>query len=115
MQKIIKGDTVKVMLGKDNGREGVVEKVLLKEGKIFIGGINLYKRHVNTKRMGGQQEGGIIEIIKPLKISNVQLVCPSCKKITRVGFEVGKEGKLRICRKCGKPFTKGTKAKKGEK
>lgn len=104
MYKIRKGDTVKVMAGKDNGREGQVEKVLAKEGKVLVGGVNLYKRHVNVKKLGGNQEGGIIEIVKPLDVSNVELVCPLCKKPTRVGFEVTKEGKKRLCKKCKKTF-----------
>jgi len=104
MYKIHKGDTVKVMAGKDNGREGTVEKVLAKEGKVLVGGVNLYKRHVNVRKMGQNQEGGIIEIVKPLNMSNVEVVCPNCKKPTRVGFEVTKEGKKRVCKKCNKTF-----------
>lgn len=104
--KIKKGDKVKVLLGKDRGKEGIIEYVLAKEKKVFVGGANLYKRHV---RKMGNMEGGIINIPKPVYISNVGLICPNCKKITRVGYKqslptgkiVGKE-KLRICKKCKK-------------
>lgn len=99
MQKIRKGDKVKVLLGKDNGREGSVEKVFPKEGKVVVAGINIYKRSV--KKMG-ETQGGIIDLLKPVNISNVILVCPNCKKPTRVGFKVEKDGKTRICKKCGK-------------
>lgn len=103
-KKIKKGDKVQVTLGKDRGKSGQIERVLGKEGQIFISGINLSKRHVK-----GQQnvEGGIIDIPKPLNISNVALICPNCKKITRVGFKVGegKKGKVRICRKCQKEIS----------
>lgn len=99
MQKIKKGDSVKVMLGKDGGKTGPVERVYLKKGKILVAGVNMFKRHV---RKQGDLEGGIIEIAKPLNISNVMLICPSCKKPTRVGFKVAGKEKTRICKKCKK-------------
>lgn len=97
--KIKKGDKVKVLLGKDRGKEGKVEKVLIKKGKVFVERINLYKKHV---RKMGEIEGGIIEIPKPLDISNVALVCPECKKVTRVGHKVEGGVKMRVCKRCGK-------------
>lgn len=103
MQKILKGDNVKILLGKDEGKTGTVGRVLTKEGKVFVEGVNITKRHV---RRQGQIEGGIIDLIKPIDISNVALVCPNCKKPTRVGFSVTDKGKLRICRKCGKEINK---------
>lgn len=99
MKKIKKGDNVKVLLGKDSGRTGTVEKVLGKIGKVVVGGINIYKRSV--KKMGNNQ-GGIIDLIKPVDISNIALICPNCKKQTRVAFMVEKDIKLRVCKKCGK-------------
>lgn len=99
MQKIIKGDNVAILLGKDRGKTGAVDKVLPKEGKVFVQGVNLYKRHVKKQ---GKVEGGIIDIAKPLNISNVALVCPHCKKPTRVGFEIKNGEKARICKKCKK-------------
>ncbi len=99
MQKIIKGDNVKVLIGKDSGKTGVVEKVSIKDFKVFVGGVNMYKRHV--KSMQGI-EGGIIDLPKPMNTSNVALVCPNCKKVTRVGFKIENDVKSRICRKCGK-------------
>ncbi|MBI2011295.1 50S ribosomal protein L24 [Candidatus Daviesbacteria bacterium] len=98
-KKLKKGDSISILLGKDRGKTGQVEKVLSKEDKVFIAGLNLYKRHVKKQ---GQIEGGIIEILKPMNISNVGLICPNCKKVTRVGFEIDKDGKKRVCRKCGK-------------
>ena len=99
MYKIRKGDEVKVMLGKDNGRTGIVERILAKNGKVLVAGINQYKRHVRKVQ---DTEGGVITITKPVNLSNVELVCPSCKKATRVGFKVEGEGKVRMCKKCGK-------------
>ena len=99
MQKIKKGDKVKVILGKDSGREGSVDKVLGKVNKVVVGGINIYKRSV--KKMG-ETQGGIIDLVKPVNISNVVLICPNCGKPTRVGFKVEKDSKIRICKKCKK-------------
>ncbi len=101
--KIKKGDKVKILLGKDRGKEGSIAYVLAKGGRVFVEGLNLYKRHV--RKMQGS-EGGIIDIPKSLDISNVGLICPTCKKITRIGFKVENKEKLRICRKCGKEIKK---------
>ena len=100
--KIHKGDNVQMVLGKDNGKTGKVERVLIKTSKIMVSGMNVYKRHVSPKRMGMEGGGGILDIQKPVDISNVMLVCPNCKKPTRVGFNINKDVKLRICKKCGK-------------
>ena len=97
--KIKKGDKVKVLLGKDRGKEGTIEKVLVKEKKVFVERVNLYKRHVKKMQ---NIEGGIVEIPKPLDISNVALICPNCKKVTRVGYKMMENEKVRICKKCGK-------------
>ncbi len=97
--KIKKGDKVKILLGKDRGKEGIVEFVLGKKSRVFVGGVNLYKRHV---RKTGNVDGGIIDIPKSLNVSNIGLICPNCKKITRVGYKLTKTGKMRICKKCGK-------------
>ncbi|MBI2020312.1 50S ribosomal protein L24 [Candidatus Daviesbacteria bacterium] len=99
--KIKKGDKVKILLGKDRGKEGTVEYVMAKDQKVFVGGANIYKRHV---RKMGNREGGIIDLPKPLDVSNVALICPNCKKVTRVGFKMVDNEKSRICRKCGKEF-----------
>lgn len=101
--KIKKGDNVKILLGKDRGKEGKVEYVLGKDKKVFVGGANLYKRHVRKMK---DLEGGIIDIPKALDISNVALICPNCKKITRVGYKIDGKNKIRICKKCGKEITK---------
>ena len=99
MNKIKKGDNVKVMAGKDSGRSGTVDRVLIKTGQVVVGGINISKRSVKKQ---GQNQGGIIDLVKPVDMSNVALICPNCKKITRVGFKIEGKEKLRICRKCGK-------------
>lgn len=104
--RIQKGDKVKVLLGKDRGKEGAVAYVLVGKGRVFVEGANLYKRSLRAdalkKNSGQDTKGQIIDIPKSLDISNVGLICPSCKKVTRVGYMLGKAGKTRICKKCRK-------------
>ncbi len=96
--KIKKGDKVKIILGKDRGRQSRVEKVFPKEGKVLVAGLNLYKKHVRPKREG--EKGGVVEISRPFTISKVALVCPKCGQPTRVGYRLSGKEKLRVCRKC---------------
>jgi len=106
MQKILKNDKVKIMAGKDSGKEGTVDRVMAKDGKIIVAGINMFKRAVSGRKFG-QEGGGIIDITKPINLSNVLLICPSCKKGTRVGFKIEGDSKFRMCKKCGKEIVKG--------
>jgi len=96
--KIKKGDTVTVISGKDKGRQGKVEKVYRKSEKVLIQGINLYKRHI--KKNEQMPKGGIISLPRPLFAAKVMLICPVCKKPTRIGYQIEKNKKIRICKKC---------------
>ena len=107
MLKFKVGDKVKVTSGKDKGREGDIERIFPKDSRVLIPGINIYKRHVKG-RPG--QKGGIYEIPRPLSFAKIALVCPKCKKVTRVGFKLVTNEKTRVCRKCGREID--SKAKK---
>lgn len=99
--KIRKGDTILIISGKDRAKKGKVIEVLPKENRIVVEGINIVKKHVRPKRAG--EKGQRVEVPRPLDLSNVKLVCPKCKKPTRVGYKLvikGKEKKQRICKKC---------------
>lgn len=96
--KIKKGDKIRVITGKDKGREGVIERVYRKSKKVLVQGINLFKRHLKKSEQAPQ--GGIVNIPRPILISKVMLVCPKCGKTTRVGFKLEKNKKFRICKKC---------------
>lgn len=96
--KLIKNDEVKVVAGKDKGKSGKIEKVFTKEAKVLIAGVNEYKRHMKARMQGEASQ--IMTITKPLPVANVQLICPKCKKLTRVGYKMEKDKKVRICRKC---------------
>lgn len=99
MLKFKLGDNIKVTAGKDKGRDGKIERIFPKKLKVLVPGLNIYKRHV--KGVSGQK-GGIYEIPRPLGLGKIALVCPKCKKVTRVGFRLVGSEKVRICRKCGK-------------
>lgn len=98
--KIKKGDTIVMMVGRDKGRRGKVERVVVGEQKVVVPGINMYKRHM--KKRDEKNPGGIIDQVRPIDVSKVALVCPSCGKPTRVGYVMVKDEKVRICRKCKK-------------
>jgi len=96
--KVKKGDKVKIIYGKDKGKEGIVEKVYKKANKVLIPGINLYKRHI--KKNEKMPQGGIVDVPRPLDVSKVMVICPKCKKVSRLGFVIEGKKKLRICKKC---------------
>jgi large subunit ribosomal protein L24 len=98
--KIRKGDRVRVLTGKDRGKEGEVMRALPREGKVIVDGVNVARKSQRPTRT--TQQGGIIDKDMPIQVSNVALVCPSCGKPTRVGYTIDKAGqKARVCKKCG--------------
>jgi len=94
-------DKVEVIAGKDKGRQGEIEKVFPRAGKVIIPGINIYKRHLKG---GAEQKAGRYDIPRPLDWSKIMLICPKCNKKTRVGFKTTPEGKVRYCRRCRESF-----------
>ena len=96
--KFKKGDLVKVTVGKDKDKEGKVERVFPQTSSVLVPGLNLYTRHV--KSQGQNLPGGRIEVSRPIGVAKVVIVCPSCKKPTRVGWLLGEKEKIRICKKC---------------
>jgi large subunit ribosomal protein L24 len=103
MLKIKKNDRVKVLQGKDSGKTGKVLRVEPIKEFVYVEGVNIIKVHTRSKKQG--QSGGIISKEGPIHISNVEVVCPSCSKPARIGFEVKDSGdKVRICKKCGGQF-----------
>jgi large subunit ribosomal protein L24 len=98
--KIKKGDRVKVLTGKDRGKDGEVTRVLPAKGKVIVDGVNVVKKHQRTTK--ATMQGGIIDKDMPVPVANVALICPSCGKPTRVGFKFDNDGtKVRACKKCG--------------
>lgn len=99
--KIKKGDTVKILSGKDRGKRAGVLRVLPKERRVIVDGVNLKKKHRRSRRQ--DRKGEIILLPAPMSASAVEIICPSCGKPTRVGYaKTGAGAKHRICKKCGK-------------
>ena len=99
-----KGDTVIILSGKDKNKKGKVLEVSPKEGKVIVEGIHIVKKHLKPRKMG--DPGGIIEAEGAMYASKVQVICPACKKPTRIAHKkvAGDNGKMRtvrICKKCG--------------
>jgi large subunit ribosomal protein L24 len=98
--KIKKGDRVRVLTGKDRGKDGNVTRVLPDVGKIIVDGVNVAKKHQRATK--STMQGGIIDKDMPLPVANVALLCPACGKATRVGYKIDGDGtKVRVCKKCG--------------
>ena len=99
-----RNDTVKVITGRDKGKEGRVLRVFPNEAKILVEHVMMVKKHVrpNPQR---NIKGGIAEQESRIAISNVQLVCPTCGPV-RIGHEVRGDRKVRVCKKCGTTLDK---------
>ena len=95
--KIKKGDTVKIIAGKDKGKEGKVILVDAKSSRVVVEGLNIVKRH--SKPSTANQKGGIVSKEAPIHISNVALVVNG--ETTKVGFEIKDGKKVRIAKKTG--------------
>lgn len=99
--KIKKGDMVQVQAGKDKGKKGKVLSVFPSAARLVVEGVNIRTKHVKARRQG--EKGQSVQIPVSLHISNVQLVCPKCSKLTRIGYLEQGETKVRICKKCNAP------------
>ncbi|MCX6017316.1 MAG: 50S ribosomal protein L24 [Chloroflexi bacterium] len=97
--KIKKGDTVEVMTGDNKGKRGEVVRMMPKDGKLVVKGVNIAKKHQKSRRAGrGTATTGIIEVEMPIEASNVKLVGPS-GKTTRVNYRIEDGGKKRFSNK----------------
>ena len=97
--KIKKGDRVRVLTGKDRGKEGEVSRAIPDKNKVIVDGVNVAKKHQKATR--ATMQGGIIDKDMPIPVANVAILCSSCGP-TRVGFRFEPDGtKVRVCKKCG--------------
>lgn len=96
--KIRRGDNVRVLMGKDRGKSGRVMAVRVAENRVLVEGVNMVKKHVRPKRAG--EKGQRVSVASSIDVSNVQLICPGCKKSTRVATRREGKVKQRICRHC---------------
>lgn len=93
------GDNVRVMAGKDRGKEGKVIQAFPREDKVVVEKVNVLKKHLRGRQ---GQPGQRIELASPIFVSRVQIICSNCGKITRVGYTGAGKEKQRICKKCKK-------------
>lgn len=105
--KIKKNDRIIVIKGKDKGQKGKVIRVIPKKNKVIVEGLNLVTKHRRPRKQG--EKGQRVQMPMPIDVSNVKLICPKCKKPTRVGYRIleksakggfASAGKFRICKKC---------------
>lgn len=97
--KVKKGDRVIVLAGRDKGKQGEVSKVMPKEGRVVVSGVNIVTRHQKPSQM---DPGGIKRFEAPIDVSNVSLIDPKDGKATRVGFKTDEHGrKIRIAKRSG--------------
>ena len=119
--KVKQGDIVQVLSGKDRGKQGRVVQAYPREGRVIVENLNIVKRHTkprpirDSSRVGAQtiQPGGVIEKPAPIRVANVMVVCPVCRRPTRVGTKFkeikGEQVKVRVCRRadCGQEIDRG--------
>lgn len=99
MLHVKKNDMVKVLAGKDRGKTGKVLRIFPAERRAIVQGVNFVKRHTRQRRQ--DEKAGIIEKEAPLHISNLNIICKRCNRITRIGVDVLSDGsKVRYCKKC---------------
>ena len=97
--KIKKGDTVKIISGKDRGKTGKITNVLIKENKIVVEGVNISKKHSRPKKQGQKRQ--IIQVAMPINVSSAMIICAGCNKTTRVSKKMVGNRMVRVCKKCG--------------
>ncbi|HZP27995.1 MAG TPA: 50S ribosomal protein L24 [Acidimicrobiia bacterium] len=97
--KLRKGDRVRVLSGKDIGREGEITRVIPEQNRVIVDGVNVAKKHQRATK--ATMQGGIIDKDMPIHVSNVAIVCATCGP-TRIGYRFDGDDKIRVCKKCGK-------------
>lgn len=100
---IKKGDKVKIIKGKDNGKTGKVLQVFPSLNRVSVEGLNLLIKHMRPRRQG--EKGQRIEFPSPMSADNMMVICPKCGKASRMGNKIitddkGKKRKYRECKKC---------------
>ena len=100
--KFKKNDTIIITAGKDKGKQGKIEQFFPQSRSVLVAGLNIYKKAV--KKKDEKSKGGIIDFPRPIPSGNFAIICPKCKKPSRIGYDIKGEEKIRICKKCNKPI-----------
>ena len=109
MNKFKLKDQVMITSGKDKGQSGKIIKLLPDLSKVVVEGKNLYTRHLKAS---AGKPGSKTKLPRPIPTANIALICPSCQKTTRSGFDITKKPKIRICRRCGQVIKTSEETKK---
>jgi|SRR5882724_5261599 len=96
--RIKKGDSVKILGGKDRGKTAKVIAAFPDDMKVTVEGLNAVRKRTHPKKQG--QKGETVMVPRPIPVSRVALICPSCGKATRIGMSTEGTKKVRICKKC---------------
>jgi large subunit ribosomal protein L24 len=96
--KLKKDDTVRVISGKEKGKQGKIVRIDMVKGRAIVQGLNMVKKAMKKKSQNDR--GGIIEIEAPIRLCNMMIMCKKCGP-TRLGYKMDGEVKKRVCRKCG--------------
>jgi large subunit ribosomal protein L24 len=97
-KRLKKGDTVKVIAGREKGKTGKIQSTIVDKARVVIEKVNLIKRH---KKPDAKAKGGIIEKEGPIHVSNVMYLCNKCGTGVRIGYKILEDGKkVRVCAKC---------------
>ena len=96
--KLRKGDRVRVLSGKDRGKEGEIMRALPERNAVIVDGVNTAKKHQRAQRM--TMQAGIIDKDMPVPAGSVAILCSTCGP-TRIGYRFDGDRKVRVCRKCG--------------
>lgn len=107
------GDKVKVLQGRDKGREGDIVKIYPKKGTAIVENINMYKKHIKAT-VARDGKGGVYDLPRPIQFSKLAVVDPKTKKTARIGFQIQAGKKVRINLKTGKIIDKVTKKSKSK-
>jgi large subunit ribosomal protein L24 len=99
-----KGDKVRVIAGKDKGKEGKVLRAYPEKQRVVVESVHMIKKATRPSQRNPQ--GGIVEMEGTIHVSNVMLVCPNCSQPTRVGRRREEGVRIRVCKKCGKDIDK---------
>lgn len=111
--KIKTGDNVAIIAGKDKGKTGQVMRIMKKRNAVVVKKVNVKKRHIKKTTT---RAGDIIQFEAPVDASNVKVICPQCKKATRIGYTIPKDGKKRrMCKKCNECVDQPIEAKSKKK
>lgn len=107
--KIKVNDNVLVIAGKDRNKSGKVTQTMSKNNKVVVEKLNLRTKHIRKTQTA---PGSKIQVEAPIQASNVMVICPSCKKTTRVGYiKLENNKKQRVCKKCKESLDKVTAKK----